>query len=172
MPSPLPYKDFTLKAKINSSETEKILHALNAIYVGLDRQIDYYFETSRGKLKWRDGTIEKLITHYERVTDSGIERTTVFRYDLNPTQEQIDELLLNHKKIGTTQKERKIYIIRNIKIHIDKLPNQEEFIEIEAIDRGNKFTIDELKAQCLELKSRLGIQDIDLIPTGYLKTDK
>ena len=110
-----------------------------------------------------------MITHYERFYESGIERTVVYRYDLNPTADQISELQRSHKQIGTTTKQRKIYKLNNIKIHLDKLPNQEEFIELEAIDRDNRFTEAELRAQCLDIKEKLHIKDSDLILTGYLK---
>jgi len=168
----LPYKDFTIKARLaHAEETENILIKMNAKFIGLDLQTDHYFETSVGRLKWREATIENLITHYERLANSDLERTIVYRYDLHPTQAQIDELFQNHKKIGTTKKERKIYLIDNVKIHIDKLSNDEEFIEIEAIDRDNLFTEDELRNQCLDIKTILKISDHDLIPTGYLKDE-
>lgn len=168
--TPLPYKDFTIKARVSNHEKiEKTLQSLNAEFIGTDFQTDHYFETEKGKLKWREAVIENLITHYERLHDSGIERTVVYRYDLNPSQNQIQELRQNHKLIGVTQKQRKIYQLHNVKIHLDKLPNDEEFIEIEAIDRDNKFSADELRTQCMEVMSKLGILESDLIQTGYLK---
>ncbi len=167
----LPYKDFTIKAKLKLAiEKEKLLRSMNAQFIGTDFQTDHYFETTKGKLKWREGTIENLITHYERFDDFGLERTLVYRYDLNPTKEMIDDLLQNHKSIGTTKKERKIIQLDNIKIHLDKLPNDEEFIEIEAIDSENRFTSEELRTQCLDLKAKLKILEEEVIPTGYLKT--
>ena len=164
------YKDFTIKAKLTDLDAvEKAIIALEAKFVGEDVQTDHYFETSKGKLKWREGTIENLITHYERFLEAGIERTTVYRYDLNPSKSEIDELFQNQKIIGIVKKTRRIYSIQNIKIHLDLLPNHEKFIEIEAIDRSGKFTIDELRDQCLTMKAKLRIADHDLIPTGYLK---
>lgn len=169
-PLPLPYKDFTLKARLSSVEkVEATLRSLNARFIGTDFQTDYYFETEKGRLKWRQAAIENLITHYERFLDSGIERTIVYRYDLNPSEELIHELKQNHKLIGITRKQRKIYQLRNVKIHLDKLPNEEEFIELEAIDRDNQFSEDELRNQCLEFRTKLNIPARDLIQTGYLK---
>lgn len=169
-PLPLPYKDFTIKARVSSAEEiENTLRSLKAEFIGIDLQTDHYFETDKGKLKWRRGTIENLITHYERFHDAGIERTAVYRYDLNPTQDQINELQHNRKLIGITRKQRKIYLLHNVKVHLDKLSNEEEFIEIEAIDRDNQFSADELKNQCLEIKSKLNLSKRDLIPTGYFE---
>lgn len=166
---PLTYKDCTLKAVLrNTSLIKKKLIALYAEFIGEDNQTDYYFECLPGKLKWRQGNIENLITHYERAQEGPIEQTRVYRYDLNPTKEQIEFLFVNYKNIGVVKKTRSIYILKNMKIHIDQLPTQKEFIEIEAIDRYEKFSSTELKEQCLQLLSRLQISTQDLIPTGYL----
>jgi adenylate cyclase class 2 len=164
------YKDYTIKARISSgSLLEEKLNKLNARFVGVDVQTDTYFETTNGKLKLREGTIENLITHYERTLDHGAEKTKVFRYDVNPTKTEIEDLKRSHRQIGIIQKERKIYFIEHIKVHLDKLPNGEEFIELEAIDRLNQFSDDELKGQCLDLKDKLNITESEVIQTGYLK---
>ncbi len=166
--NPIPYKDFTLKAKLKDFDaTELLIKNMPSEFIGTDYQTDYYFETSKGKLKLRKGTIENLITHYERVVEAGMERTVVYRYDINPREEQINDLANNYKKTGTTKKERKIYLVDNIKIHLDKLPNGDEFIEIETIDVDNKFSSEELKTQCLKIKYLLGIKDEELLSTGY-----
>ncbi|MFZ5972042.1 MAG: CYTH domain-containing protein [Bacteroidota bacterium] len=164
------YKDYTIKAKIRNIEPlEKILISMNASFVGLDNQTDYYFETDKGKLKYRHGTLENLITHYERTFEDGIEKTTVYQYDKNPTLDQIEKLRAEKKQIGVTTKERKIYTLKNVKIHLDKLPDGQCYIEIEAIDLTNSFTDNELKRQCLMIKSKLLISDNSLVTTGYLK---
>jgi predicted adenylyl cyclase CyaB len=164
------YKDYTIKAIVTNFEPiENQLVSMNAHFVGLDEQTDYYFETARGKLKYRQGTIEKLITHYERQLKDGVERTTVYQYDKNPTPEQINKLRAEKKQIGVIVKKRKIYTVDNVKIHLDTLPNGDCYIEIEAIDGTNKFTEIELQSQCLAIKSKLLIPDSNLVATGYLQ---
>lgn len=164
------YKDFTLKAKLDSFQSiETILKSMEAMCVGVDLQTDYYFNTEVGKLKYRKGTIENLITHYERKVIDGIEKTTVYRYDKNPSPEDINTLKSTHEQIGIVVKERKIFTIENIKIHLDRLPDNQLFIEVEAIDRDVKFTDDELKEQCYSLLAKLFISEDNLIKTGYLK---
>ena len=56
-----------------------------------------------------------------------------------------------------------------MKIHLDRLPNGKCFIEIEAIDRENNFTDEELKRQCMEIKSKLLIPDKYMMRTGYME---
>ncbi len=166
----LNYKDFTIKARLKDlKKTEDILVSLNARYVGEDAQTDYYFETEKGKLKYRKGNIEHLITHYERAEINGTEKTTVYRYDLNPSEEQIALLKAGHKLIGVVSKHRKIYRLNHLKFHLDTLPDGACFLEIEAIDRSGNFTDEQLRDQCLEYKTRLGIPDCDLVQTGYLQ---
>ncbi len=165
---PLNYKDITVKAKTRNFESIELkLKELNATFLGTDFQTDYYFKTKKGKLKYRDCTIEKLITHYERIFEQGAERTIVYRYDLNPSEEQVGELY-NSGLIGVIKKSRKIFYLEHIKIHLDELENGDQFIEIEAIDRDEKWTYDDLKKQCSNLRLKLEISDSDLIPTGYL----
>lgn len=164
---PLTYQDFTIKARANSFERVKeLLQQLGATRLGMDEQTDTYFKTDKGKLKLRVGTIENLITHYERFLQDGLERTVVYRYDLNPTQHQINELLHRGEQIGQVRKQRAIYLWKNHKIHLDKV-GVEYFVEIETIDRQMLHTQKQLRDLCWELKEKLEICDEDLIPTGY-----
>ena len=164
---PLPYKDFTIKACISNPKTiESILAKLHAHFLGTDHQKDTYFNIANGKLKYRQGIIEHLITHYERTSEDGIEKTIVYRYDLNPSPDQVMELYSQHKTVAVIEKQRKIFYIGNVKIHLDQLAEQ-YFVEIEAIDRTNTLSAEELRRQCLDIKEKLLITEKDLIKTGY-----
>lgn len=163
------YKDYTLKAKVNSfTAIEDELSRLKALFVGTDKQTDYYFQVAKGKLKLRQGTIENLITHYERIPENGIEKTIVYRYEKNPSLEEIESLKESRNIIGKVEKQRKIYWLENVKIHLDKMNDGQQFIEVEAIDVSNRFTENDLRVQCFEIQSKLGINDEDVIRTGYL----
>jgi adenylate cyclase, class 2 len=163
------YKDFTIKAKCdNLEDVTSRLKALNATFQGIDEQHDTYFKTEPGNLKWRQGTIENLITHYERVKGTGVERTIVYRYDLNPSKEQIDQLYRDHEILGTVRKQRAIYWLENVKIHVDRLKDDRCFIELEAMDKHNAYSEEQLRSQCLSVKEKLNIHDVDLVGTGYL----
>ena len=166
---PLDYKDYTLKARvIDLDPLHARLKELNATFVGTDYQRDHYFATTKGKLKWRQGTIENLITHYERITEQEAERTIVYRYDLHPTPEDLVQLQKSNELIQIIEKTRHIYLIAHIKIHLDLLPSGDQFLEIEAIDRANQFSHAELTQQCTDLQRELGIPSENRIPTGYL----
>lgn len=166
------YQDFTLKAVIkNHEEVWSRLQHLGAEFIGTDHQTDHYFETERGKLKWRQGTIENLITHYERIHEGGLERTIVYRYDVNPGPEAVAELQQRYKPVGIVKKKRSIFWLANVKIHLDTV-DQDSFIELEAIDRENQFTAAQLQARCRHVQHLIGISDQDIIPTGYLRPSR
>ncbi|MFM8911905.1 MAG: class IV adenylate cyclase [Flammeovirgaceae bacterium] len=165
--APLSYQDYTIKARARNFDRAKaLLQQLGAKCLGTDLQTDTYFATDKGKLKLRVGTIEHLITHYERVEAAGMEKTVVYRYDLNPSPAEVEALRGSFAVSGEIKKERTIYLLGIHKIHLDRLDGN-HFIEIESIDRNAAYTSEELKALCLEMKEKLGIADADLIPTGY-----
>ena len=162
------YKDYTLKAKVDDpGKLEIILLELGATFKGVDHQKDTYFKTDTGKLKHRKGTIENLITHYERMDEGEIEKTIVYQYDVNPDTIQLDNLYKN-PVIGIVEKTRKIYFLGIVKIHLDTTSNHLHYIEIEAIDTLNELSNEDLRRQCLSIKDNLKIKDTDLIKTGYL----
>jgi adenylate cyclase, class 2 len=166
---PLNYNDFTIKAKTNNPfEVEQLLKEMNAVYKGSDYQIDTYFKIEKGKLKWRKGKIENLITHYERISEHQLEKTIVYRYDLNPSRTEIEKLFSCYPTLAIIEKERNIFFIDNVKIHLDKTSSEETFIEIEVMDNKGLRSLMELRRQCLAMKSALKIDDRDLLKTGYL----
>ena len=166
------YKDFNIKANVTDlSRTERALADMQATFVGVDNQKDTYFSVPKGKLKLREGTIENLITHYERVDEKGMERTIVYQYDLKPTAEQISKLHREHVIIAIIEKERKIYFLDNVKIHLDKTVNGKSFVEVEAIDSNDSMSMEQLRLQCLSVKEKLGIKDSELVKSGYLSNE-
>ncbi len=164
----LPYKDITLKARVlDREQVERKLVLLGAAYKGEDHQHDYYFDSSKGKLKFRNGTLFRLITHYERIFGGQAEKTIVYRYDVNPSEEDIQKLFIDFELLGEVQKTRKIYQIGNVTIHVDRLADGESYIEVEAKDFENNYSELELEQQCLDLFVQIGIHKVDLIRTGY-----
>ena len=166
----LPYKDFTQKAVLKDVERmRKRILSLEFQFLGEEFQHDFYFKVVRGKLKYRRGSAKNLITHYERILSDNGERTVVYRYDLNPTQEEIQLLKSSNELIGEVRKQREIYCKENIFIHLDVLESGERFIEVEVKDFDKQFSEEELKLSCYTTFLQLGFYPEDLINTGYLE---
>lgn len=146
---------------------ELILKELNADFIGIDHQIDTYFNVNYGRLKLREGNIENALIHYDREDKSGPKKSKVLIYKSNPDSE-LKEILVHSLGILTVvNKKRKIYFIDNIKFHIDEVSNLGTFVEIEAIDTNRSLGEEQLNKQCQKFLQLFGIKENDLIPVSY-----
>lgn len=163
------YIDFTLKAVVDSLPAmEKKLQYIGANFIAEDFQHDFYFKVTNGKLKFRKSTIRNLITHYERTKIWEIEQTRVFRYDLNPSNREIDLLFETSELIGEIKKTRKIYQLQNSTIHLDLPVTGGIFLEIETKGFDGSKSENDLQAEAKQVFQRTGIPLDQLIDTGYL----
>ena len=88
------YADITIKAHChNPAEAETILQQHNAEYIGLDVQKDTFYNVDFGKLKLRQGTIENVLIHYNRIWVGGVKQTEVMMYLKSPGNATIESVL-------------------------------------------------------------------------------
>ena len=142
-------KNFEFKAKIDEIEKyENKLLTLNPKFQGLDHQIDTYFNAKQGRIKLREGNIENSLINYDRENVSGSKESQIILYQHEPNI-ALKNILIRQLGIKIiVDKKRKIYFLDNIKFHFDIVENLGTFMEVEAIDTNEEFTIDELKEQC------------------------
>jgi adenylate cyclase, class 2 len=156
-----------IKAKCsNQDKIREILKSKKADFKGLDHQIDTYFKVNNGRLKIREGNIEKSLIHYTREDKKDMKQSNVILYPYtNPKLKQILE-----KSFGIlciVDKSREIFFIDNVKFHIDNVKGLGTFVEIEAISSDGKIKIDKLNEQCEYYKKLFDIKDEDLIAISY-----
>ncbi|MBX9781007.1 MAG: class IV adenylate cyclase [Chitinophagaceae bacterium] len=161
-------KNFEFKAKINEIEKyESKLLTLNPKFQGLDHQIDTYFNVQYGRLKLREGNIENALINYDRENVSGSKESQIILYQHEPNI-ALKEILT--KQLGVkivVDKKRKIYFIDNVKFHFDIVENLGTFMEVEAIDNKEKFTVEELKEQCDKYFNFFELTQNNLIDKSY-----
>ncbi|MCA6439202.1 MAG: class IV adenylate cyclase [Sediminibacterium sp.] len=161
-------KNFEFKAKIDEIEKyENKLLTLNPKFQGLDHQIDTYFNVQYGRLKLREGNIENALINYDRENVSGSKESQIILYKHEPNI-ALKEILT--KQLGVkiiVDKKRKIYFIDNVKFHFDIVENLGTFMEVEAIDNKEEFTIEELKEQCDKYFSFFELTQNNLIDKSY-----
>ena len=157
-----------IKAKCrNIGAIREILLAENARFVGLDHQIDTYYAVPNGRLKLRQGNIEKALIHYQRANIQGPKESQVKFYRL-PKASELSDILQNALGVLTVvDKKREIYFIENVKFHLDQVKGLGEFVEIEAIDETGRYSSDDLQKQCVGYMNQFGIQQHDLISKSY-----
>lgn len=156
------------KARCNNPQgVEMKIRSLRADYHGEDHQIDTYFYVSRGRLKIREGNIEKSLIYYERENVSGAKDSNVILHHFEDGSglKQILEKLYAVKTV--VDKKRKIFFIDNVKFHVDEVKDLGSFLEVEAIDLKGEIGREKLQEQCDLYKRELGVRGEDLISVSY-----
>jgi predicted adenylyl cyclase CyaB len=157
---------------------ERILKAQGARFVGLDHQVDTYFKVRHGRLKLREGSIEKTLIHYNRTDQSGPKQSDVTLLETREDATDLKTILsLANGILAVVDKQRQIYFIENVKFHLDQVVGLGSFIEIEAIDKQdaqnaradepNGLTLEELSAQCQYYMDLFHITEKDLMQHSY-----
>ncbi|MGH2649360.1 MAG: class IV adenylate cyclase [Ginsengibacter sp.] len=161
-------KNFEFKARVdNIEEYEKKLLSLNPEFRGIDRQVDTYFNVSKGRLKLREGNIENSLINYDRenVADSKKSEIILFQFKTDTALKEILTRQLGVKIVVV--KKRKIYFIGNVKFHFDFVDALGTFIEVEAIDSKGEFTIEQLREQCNNYFTFFELKKSALIDKSY-----
>ena len=156
------------KAKVEALDVyEEKLLSLNPRYIGLDHQIDTYFNTAVGRLKLREGNIENALIHYERENIAGSKESKIILYKHQPDP-ALKAILA--KTIGVkvvVDKRRKIYFIENVKFHFDQVEGLGTFIEVEAIDDNGSIGQEKLKQQCDHYFQFFELTEANVIDRSY-----
>ena len=161
-------KNFEFKAKVDNLEHyENKLLTLHPFYKGLDHQVDTYFNAKHGRLKLREGNIENSLIHYQRenLADSKLSNIILYKHEPNAALKNILTLELGVKVV--VDKKRKIYFINHVKFHFDEVENLGTFIEVEAIDEMDVFTVDALREQCKYYFDFFELNPTQLIDKSY-----
>lgn len=117
-----------LDAALRTAET------IGARAAGADRQVDTYYRVPRGRLKLRQSLFsgEQLIV-YLRSDDDGPRRSD---YEVLPvphggrTRELLDAVLGIEVVV---EKLRRVFLLRDTRIHLDTVKGLRDFIEFEAV---------------------------------------
>jgi len=120
----------------NPNLIRKILKRKRAEFIGVDHQIDTYFKLppKGGKLKLREGDIEKELIFYKRENRKGPKKSEAIL--VNNPGNGTKELLANLLGItAVVDKRREIFCIKNVRFHIDQVSELGEFVEIEASNK-------------------------------------
>jgi adenylate cyclase, class 2 len=164
-------KHLNVEMKARCSEVghiRQLLRELGADFVGTDHQVDTYFHLPSGRLKLREGNIERSLIFYQRDDLAEVKRSEVALYHPQGDPAPLGELL--HLALGTkvkVDKKREIYFIDNVKFHLDEVAGLGSFVEIEAIDRDGSLGEAKLRDQCNHYLGLFRIGAGDLVAGSY-----
>lgn len=161
-------KNFEFKASVDSLEPfEEKLLTLNPHFQGIDHQIDTYFNVQKGRLKLREGNIENSLIYYNRENIAGAKQSDIILYQHQPNAALKNILTLQFGVKVVVDKKRKIYFVDNVKFHFDHVEGLGTFIEVEAIDTSEAFTLEELKDQCDHYFAFFELDSSSLVDKSY-----
>lgn len=142
-------RNYEFKARVEDiTPFEQKLLSKNPLFKGVDHQIDTYFNVPHGRLKLREGNIENALIQYQRenLAGSKLSKVILYRHQPDPALKQILTEQFGIKAV--VDKRRKIYFIDNVKFHFDEVQGLGQFLEVEAIDSEDRYSTEQLKAQC------------------------
>jgi adenylate cyclase class 2 len=158
--------NFEFKARMRDERrVRRALKQLRARYVGLDHQVDTYFNAPTGRLKVREGKIENALIYYRRTNSARARRSSVDLM-LLPRRSSLRAILsrvLTPRAV--VDKKREIYFVGNVKIHLDRVRGLGKFLEVEAITRTGR--LDRARRQALRFQKLFGVVRKDIVPQSY-----
>jgi predicted adenylyl cyclase CyaB len=157
-----------IKARASSlQDLRAIAQSLATKHLGMDNQVDTYFETKAGRLKLRESTLSgAYLIPYLRPDTSGPKKSD---YDRLTSEDGKKTKDLFSKILGTIKvikKSRDIYLINNVRVHLDDVEGLGTFLEFEAVYEDSSQECSE-REKITELLKAFNIQDQDLITHSY-----
>ncbi len=130
-------KNIELKVKLDDGDQIiQTLEKINAKFGGRLNQIDTYYNCQKGRLKLREinNKVFELI-YYERPDKknskiSNYQIVKIEKQRINFLKEILGKLF---GKLVVVKKERKLWIHKNTRIHIDKVEKLGNFLELETV---------------------------------------
>ena len=158
--------NYEFKARLRDEEgVRAALKKLRARHIGNDRQIDTYFRVPSGRLKVREGRIENALIFYRR-SDSPRPRRAQIEMMLLPRRNAIRSLLAASLGVlAVVDKRREIYLLGNVKIHLDRVRGLGRFIEVEAV--SHSAGLKKIRTQARKFQKLLGIPSSDILAKSY-----
>ena len=138
-------------------------------YVGVDDQVDTYFATRSGRLKLRVSSLSGggVLIPYQRPDQAGPKRAD---YQIIPIPDpphlarMLGEILGVHCVV---RKRREVFLVDNVRIHLDEVEGLGSFLELEAVYDGSAASEAEQLVKVERLMAELGVAEEDLVETSY-----
>jgi predicted adenylyl cyclase CyaB len=162
-------ENIEIKVRLDSlDQTRDLVKNLDHTFVGLDLQIDTYFNTMNGRFKLRESSLSgPYLIFYIRKNLKGPKSSV---YQKLPVEDPkgLKKLLNEMQGIHTViEKKREIYLYRNVRIHLDEVVKLGSFLEFEAV-MNKKYKNKAAEHKKIEyLMQELAIDEGDLISESY-----
>jgi len=161
-------KNIEIKARLNDyKNTQALIETICPNPESIEQQIDTFFVTQKGRLKLRETANTSALIYYDRVDSvepSPSDIAISFTDDPATLKDVLSKSLGIRRKVT---KERTLYLYSQTRIHLDKVDNLGNFLELEVVLNDNQSENDgKLIAQ--DIMNKLKINESDLIDKAYV----
>jgi adenylate cyclase class IV len=122
-------------ADADPAASERACRALGAADHGHLHQRDTYFGVATGLLKLREdlGRGEGELIFYLRAHEAGLRSSSYWRTPATDPAALLSLLSAAHGVTGVVTKRRRLFLHRNVRIHLDEVDGLGAFIELESV---------------------------------------
>lgn len=162
-------ENIEIKARLkNLDQTREHIKDLEHNYVGVDHQIDTYFKTNNGRFKLRESSLSgPYLIFYLR---ENLSRPKSSVYQKLSVEDPKGLKILLEKMQGiqaVIEKNREIFLYKNVRIHLDEVYTLGSFLEFEAVMDERYYDRTQETKKVEFLMEKLGINDDDLVRESY-----
>jgi predicted adenylyl cyclase CyaB len=150
------------------ARVETQLTRLGARDLGVETQFDVFYASRRGRLKLRESSRDgAALIFYERSDAPALRHSD---YDLVrvPDAAALRRLLdASLGRTGELRKQRHLYLLDNVRVHLDEVTHLGSFLELEAVVDATHSEA-ECAARAAELLGSFGIAPEDRLAVAYV----
>lgn len=153
----------------NLKKARAIARQLKARRIGFDFQVDTYFRTKAGRLKLRESSVTRdaALIPYSRPDQAGPKKSL---YLVIPVKEASLCKALLSRILGVETvvgKKREVFLVDNVRVHLDEVEGLGTFLELEAVYAGSGKRERAQREKVRKLMSAFGIGPADLVEGSY-----
>ena len=152
----------------NSDEIKKKVLDIQAKFLGTLFQVDTYFIVGDRRLKLREEKNKSYFVYYKRPNILGSKFSKYYIVNIpvsfSKIIKKVASFIFGIKIV--VNKKRDLFIYKNTRIHLDKIDELGEFIELETVFVKN-LTEYELKEEHYFVINYLGLNDLEKIKESY-----
>jgi len=162
-------RNIEIKAQINDFQNvSRIAENLSDSGPTILEQVDTFFHFQNGRLKLREfKNSEPELISYLRPDSSGPKLSEYTRVRIEDATALKEALASAFGIRGVLKKTRRLFMVGQTRIHLDKVDGLGEFLEIEVVLSENQL-IDEGEKIAFEIMKKLGVLKSDLVVGSYI----
>ncbi len=128
-------RNLEIKARIDDpAAARRVAQGLAAKHLGVEQQVDTYFACRHGRLKLRQiDSLSAELVWYCRPDELGPKPSEYVRVPVADPESLKAALSAALGVVGVVRKRREVFLVENVRIHLDEVDGLGMFLELEAV---------------------------------------